>query len=256
VSQDITPIIAGWDFTPDEIQVRTIVGDDGRERIQMRVDLGLLQMELSGRPDGQRPHGFESLLEYQESRQQQAAQGSQGFALDHDDCNELMREGLQYYHRYLAAFHLQKYDLVARDTERNLRLFSFVVQHAARQREKIEFDQYRPYVTMMHARARAHTALASNDYRGAIAEIDEGVKRIREFLREYQRQDQESQCAELGFLLRWRREVEQERPKNPVDRMEQQLELAVSLEDYEEAARLRDEIKQLKESQAGGLRKP
>ena len=39
-----------------------------------------------------------------------------------------MREGLQYYHRYLAAFHLERYDLVARDTERNLRLFAFVGQ--------------------------------------------------------------------------------------------------------------------------------
>ena len=42
-----------------------------------------------------------------------------------------MREGVQYYHRYLAAFHLQRYDLVARDTARNLRLFAFVVKHAA-----------------------------------------------------------------------------------------------------------------------------
>ena len=42
-----------------------------------------------------------------------------------------MREGVQYYHRYLAAFHLQRYDLVVRDTERNLRLFAFVVRHAA-----------------------------------------------------------------------------------------------------------------------------
>ena len=47
-----------------------------------------------------------------------------------------MREGLQYYHRYLSAFHLERYDLVARDTARNLRLFAFVVKHAARQRDK------------------------------------------------------------------------------------------------------------------------
>ncbi len=65
-----------------------------------------------------------------------------------------MREGLQYYHRYLSAFHLERFDLVARDTARNLRLFAFVVKHAARQRDRIEFDRYRPYVEMMHCRAQ------------------------------------------------------------------------------------------------------
>jgi hypothetical protein len=247
LSQDISSIIAGWDFTPDEIQVRTIVADDGKERIQMRVDLGLLQMELDGRPDGQRPHGFESLLEYHESRQGKAAAAGKDFALEHATCEELMREGLQYYHRYLAAFHLQKYELVSRDTERNLRLFRFVVRHAARQRDKIEFDQYRPYVTMMGARARAQDAVVRGDFRSAFEQIDDAIGQIRQFLREYQREEQEADCAELGFLVRWRRELEKERPASPIDRIEQQLELAVALEDYEEAARLRDQIKQLRD---------
>ena len=57
---------------------------------------------------------------------------------------------------------------------------------------------------------------------------------------------------ELGFLLRWRREVEAERPVGPVERLEQQLALAVALEEYEEAARLRDQLQRLK----GGRRRP
>ena len=36
---------------------RKIVGEDGKEKLQVRLDLGLLQMELNGRPDGERPHG-------------------------------------------------------------------------------------------------------------------------------------------------------------------------------------------------------
>ena len=68
MSKDITSILAGWDFDPDELQVRIVAGDDGRDKIQMRIDLGLLQMELTGRPDGERPHGFESLLDYHEAR--------------------------------------------------------------------------------------------------------------------------------------------------------------------------------------------
>ncbi len=246
MSQDINSIIAGWDFIPNEIQVRIITGDDGKEKIQMRIDLGLLQMELSGRPDGERPHGFESLLDYHEAREHTAATAGKSFDLDHEACVHLMREGLQYYQRYLSAFHLQKYELVSRDTERNLRLFAFVVQHAARQRDKIEFDQYRPYVTMMRARALALEALRHGDFSRALSEIDDGIDRIHQFLREYHQEGNESQCAELGFLIRWRREVENDRPTGPVERLEQQLELAIALENYEEAARVRDQIRQLK----------
>jgi hypothetical protein len=248
VSKDITAILAGWEFDPDELQVRMIFGDDGRARIQMRIDLGVLQMELAGRPDGRRPHGFESLLEFYEAREKNALAAGKEFALDHRACGNLMREGLQYYHRYLCAFHLQRYDLVARDTERNLRLFAFVVQHATGNRDKIQFDQYRPYVLMMRARAIALDALSRGDHAEALREIDEGISRIRIFLREYNQEDNENECSEFTFLSRWRREVEQDRPIDPVERSQQQLKQAVSLEDYEEAARLRDQIKQLKEA--------
>ena len=94
MSKDITAILAGWDFNPDELQVRMIAGDDGRERIQMRVDLGVLQMELAGRPDGQKPHGFESLLDFYEAREKSAVAAGKEFALDHRACGNLMREGL------------------------------------------------------------------------------------------------------------------------------------------------------------------
>src|SRR4029079_16849658 len=125
---------------------------------------------------GQRPHGCESLLEHFEGLQQRAEQESTEFSLDHADCVVLMQEGLQYYRRYLSAFQLQRYELVSRDTERNLRLFRFVVKHASRQRDKVEFDQYRPYVTMMRTRSLALMDLARGDHSAALAVIDEGIE--------------------------------------------------------------------------------
>src|SRR5208282_2075496 len=65
-SRDITPVLKGWDYEPGTINVRKISGMDGMPKLQMRVDLGLLQMEMSGRPDGARPHGCESLLDFYE----------------------------------------------------------------------------------------------------------------------------------------------------------------------------------------------
>ena len=70
LSHDIRGILDEWEYEPDQIQVRMIRGEDGQDRIQMRIDLGLIQMELAGRPDGQRPHGFESLLESYEAKAQ------------------------------------------------------------------------------------------------------------------------------------------------------------------------------------------
>ena len=140
-----------------------------------------------------------------------------------------MREGVQYYHRYLAAFHLQRYDLVVRDTERNLRLFAFVVEHATRQRDKLQFDQYRPYVTMMNTRAHSAQALGPRRLlRPPWPGSTPGSRRSAPSSRSMASRDHEAECFELGFLLRLRREVEAERPVGPVERLEQQLGLAVA----------------------------
>lgn len=249
MSKDITNVLSGWEYDPDELQVRIVNGDDGIEKIQMRLDLGLIQVEVAGRPDGSRPDGFESLLDAQEARLQSANREGESFKLDPKVCAELLREGYQYYHRYLAAFHLERYDIVSRDTDRNLRLFAFVVKNAARKRDRLEFDQYRPYVLMMRSRARAQMALARRDYDGAFAAVDEGVGGIREFLKEYGQAEDETVCSELAFLLRWRRELEEERPVGPIERLERQLALAVETEEYEEAAKLRDQLSRFKGSE-------
>ena len=246
LSKDISLILSGWAYDPEDLEVRIVAGDDGRDKIQMRVDLGLIQMETSGRPDGSRPEGHESLLEFYETGAMKGAGSSDSFVLDPKACMALMREGLQYYHRYLAAFHLERYDLVVRDTERNLRLFAFAVKHAARPQDKMQFDQYRPYVVMMRSRALAHQARDHRDFKTALAVIDHGIESIRQYLNDYNRSDEEATFPELNSLLRLRREVESERPVGPVERLEQQLAKAVEREKYEEAARLRDQLIRLK----------
>lgn len=65
---DLREVLAAWPYEPGRINARRIVGSDGRTCLQVRLDLGLMQMELEGRPDGRRPEGFASLLEYQRDR--------------------------------------------------------------------------------------------------------------------------------------------------------------------------------------------
>src|SRR5438045_7679095 len=94
-SKDILPLLKGWDYEPGTINVRKIDGLDGKQKLQMRLDLGLLQMELTGRPDGAKPHGCDSLLDYYEDqlREHKKTNGSElGFHLTSSECQSLREE--------------------------------------------------------------------------------------------------------------------------------------------------------------------
>ena len=55
MSYDLTNMLRDWPYESGQLAVRMLDGDDGRPKIQMRLDLGILQMEVEGRPDGLRP---------------------------------------------------------------------------------------------------------------------------------------------------------------------------------------------------------
>ena len=62
MNQDIDYILRGWDFKPGIVQDGKVQARDGRQVIQMRADLGVLQLETQGRPDGAQPHGHDTYL--------------------------------------------------------------------------------------------------------------------------------------------------------------------------------------------------
>jgi hypothetical protein len=256
MSRDISHILQQWEFEPDDISVRIVAGDDGREKIQMRIELGVLQMEIDGRPDGTRPEDCESWLDFYEEQcrayEQEHPEGPP-YILSEDDCGRLWREGVQYYHRYLSFWHLQRHEECARDTARNLRLFAFVRQHAAQDRIKLHFDQWRPYVTMMHARAKATPLLKAQKWAETLKIVEAGIDGIRDFLDDYQQSHHAEQCPELVNLERWREEILRARtracadPADALDGLQRKLQAAIADEEFEEAARLRDEIRQFEQ---------
>lgn len=255
MSKDISNLLNEWMYKPDEVMVRIVPGDDGRSKIQLRVDLGMLQMEIDGRPDGTRPEGCESWLEYYEHKQRaydELHPDGPLFELKPDDCTQLWRESVQYYHRYLSFWHLDMFESCARDTQRNLRLFAFIRAYAGDDRFKLQFDQWRPYVQMMHTRAVATPLLAHKAFAEGMRIIETGIEAIREFLDEYNQSHRAEECVELVSLERWRDEIlskeEQAaaaRPKSKVGMLRRKLEEAVAAEQFEDAARLRDEIRRL-----------
>ena len=64
--RDLDDVIQGWPYDPEpgEVLAREVRARDGRMVLQIRVELGVLQLEVSGRPDGLRPHGCVTYLDY------------------------------------------------------------------------------------------------------------------------------------------------------------------------------------------------
>jgi hypothetical protein len=124
MSLDLNELLRDWPHEPGQLKVRKIIGHDGREKLQLRIDLGLIQMETVGRPDGQRPHDVDSLLEYHRRRAAKAEKKNETIQLTADEVSDLQQEGIQYYHRYISFFQLGDHEAVIRDTQRNLDMFA------------------------------------------------------------------------------------------------------------------------------------
>jgi hypothetical protein len=244
---DISHLLENWDYQPGQIVVRRFNGRDGQDKIQLRVDLGLLQMNAQGRPDGKRPMGHPSLFEYHESRlkKHMAHGGSDdGFGLKSEDCAKLQLEALQFHHRYICLLELQDYEGVVRDTQRNLSVFDFVSRYAESEELAWALQQFRPQLLLIQVRARASEKLAVKRYREAVQEIERGISEIRQFYSENGRNEIEH-SGEVQYLENWMAEINSSRPLTRREKLELALHEAVRQENYEKAAEVRDKLRNL-----------
>lgn len=247
-SLDISATLADWEFEPGRVNVRKILGDDGRPKLQIRLDLGLLQMELTGRPDGRRPNDFASLLEYHVDRlnEHRTRFGTElGYLLSPNDCRELRDEASMYYHRYLGLFVLGDYAGTRRDTRRNLDVIELCRRHAAEERDCVAMEAYRPYVLMMHARASAGLCLSEDDPRGALRAIQSALREIREYFDRFGGRRAYKASGEVRVLRKLLSHLGRSVSQSPVRRLTRELERAVRKEQYERAAAIRDELARL-----------
>ncbi len=249
MNEDLTPILDRWKYDADDnVQARLIRGRDSTAKVQLRVELGVLQMELHGRPDGTRPHEYESLLEFHRAqiRRQHRRQGTtDGYALTPEHCEELRRESLQYYHRRICLLDLGMYDLAERDAKRNLEVLDLLHEHAERREDWLQSEQYRPFIQSHRIMARALALANDGKLRQAVRQIDHGIEEIHEILREQGRDDPLETCDEVAFLQDLRKRMMRGKPGQIKDRLEQELEAAVASEDYEKAAQLRDKLRRI-----------
>src|SRR5690606_24856144 len=172
---------------PGQINVRLIQGEDGTPKVQMRVDLGILQMETEGRPDATRPMGFDTFLDYHETRLEEhlAEHGSEdGFTLDEDACRALREESVQFYHRYISLLVLEDFEAVVRDCGHNLRVLDLCRDFAKEDDDRAILEQFRPYLVMMRTRALASAAVAASEPKVVLFHIEDGLEQMRRVFEE------------------------------------------------------------------------
>lgn len=254
--RDLTDLLREWPYESGQINVRLIRGDDGEAKLQMRLDLGVLQMNVSGRPDGARPEGHGSLLEYHEAMVDEAMFSDEGgdeqrsevtYHLSAEDCRQLREEAVQFYHRYVSLLVLGEFMGVVRDTSRNLRLIDFTGSFAEEEDDREALEQFRPYITMMRTRALASQLIADDEPKAAMWAIDGGLADIKRIYADAGREDDFERSAEAQMLRSMRDELSRKLPSSQRAELRQRLEDAIQNENYELAAILRDELKMLKD---------
>jgi hypothetical protein len=235
--EHIDRILRDWPYDPDALNVRMIKGDNGRSIIQMRVDLGLLQLEVEGRPDGFRPQGFESYYDFLVG---EAVHLGEDFVLSDEQCDEADREFVQFYHRRNCWLRLREFRKAIEDANHTLGLMDFCRDHSPDQSWTISHEQYRPYVLFQRTQAEALAELEEHGPAQAVEAIQRGLDRIYEVFAEH---DAEEHFDEDEMVNRLKELKDSLRDQFDGEaRLRQQLSEAVAAEQYELAAKIRDEL--------------
>lgn len=242
---DLHSALRDWPHEPDQVSVRKILGTDGSVRIQMRVELGILQMETQGRPDGLRPHDADSLLAH---HQEQLADYERrngttlGYVLSPRDCQALRAEASMFYRRYVSLFVLEEFAAVVKDTSHSLAVFDLCRDHAFEKQDREFLEPYRPYVLMMDARARAYQALQDGEPAAALAHVNRGILQVKNHLERTSEGASAETADEMKILQALGAELAKKIPPDSLVVTRRALRTAIEQERFEDAARLRDAI--------------
>ena len=234
--QNIDQLLRQWQYDPETLNVRQVRGDDGRDVIQMRIDMGVLQMELEGRPDGTRPHGYETYYDFllgQEFRDVE-------FQLTEEQCSEADREFVQFYHRRICWLALREFPRAVADADHSLALMDFCGEHSPDENWTISHEQYRPFVLFHRTQAAALAQLEKQSPDEAVQEINVGLERLQEVFEQYDAEDSFDDNELVERLQELRESV---RDHFQLGRtLHERLADAVAAEQYELAAEIRDEL--------------
>lgn len=244
---DLDELTAGWDCPCGELRARLVVGRDGAELLQLRVDLGVMQMFLEGRPDGTRYHGLPGVREYIAHELRVGPD-----RVTAEDWQELERELTQTNYRRVALATLAEEALQADASEEAARLLRGALRDAESALAGLELlaghgadsEQLalRPTLVFDRARLRAQLRVIEGDFEAAIEEAERGADDLELLLAELgSDEEQRSQDPGVSYLRELGQQLRQQYGLSQT--LREQLEAAIEQEDFEAAARLRDELR-------------
>jgi hypothetical protein len=235
--QHLDFLFADWPYEFGEVSARMVQGADGRDVLQLRVEMGVLQMEVAGRPDGSQPGGFITCSDWLHTK---AAEEGEAFVLDDQRCMEIDREFVQFFHRRVAWLALREFERAVADADHTLTLMDFSSLHAPDVDWAEMHEQYRPFVLFHRTQAAALGMLEADGAEAAIAEIEAGMKTIRAVLE----LDQEAGDVDEDELLLKLSEMKEAVAEHyeVQESLTQRLADAIAAEQYELAAQLRDQL--------------
>jgi hypothetical protein len=236
-SNSIDGILKQWPFDPHSVSVRVLALAD-REVIQLRIDLGLLQLEVDNRPDGWRPGGEPTYLQFM---RQKAQQQSDSFSLDEEQCGEIDREFVQFYHRRVCWLQLKRFDAAILDADHTIALMDFCKLHSPNEDWTVSHEQYRPFVLYHRTKAAALRCFENNaGAEQAIEEINQGLEQLRQVFADFEVEEQFDEDELVQRLSEFRETI---RTEYSVGRtLRERLSDAIAAEQYELAAKLRDQL--------------
>ena len=235
--QDIDQILKNWPFDPGEVTARLVRASDGREVLQMRIEMGLLQLETEHRPDGVRPGGAETYFDYLLAL---SIRHGDGFELTEKQCAEADREFVQFYHRRLCWLRLREHQRAVKDADHSLAFMDFVKKCSPSEEWTLSHEQYRPFILFHRTQAAALAALDDGGPEPAIEAINQGLEKLREIFISYEAEEKFEEDEMVERLEQLKGALREHYHVGKT--LNEQLAEAIATEQYELAARLRDEI--------------
>jgi len=230
-------ILDGWEYDSLAVSVRLIKGSDDRDLIQMRVELGLLQLETTGRPDGWCPEGADTYFDH--LLQLEMVEGDD-LVMSEEQSFETDREFVQFYHRRICWLAMQGYAKAVQDADHTLGLMDFCERHSDDEEWINSHEQYRPFVMYHRIQAHAMSKLVDNKPEEAVQSINRGLEKVRKLYASHGLEEEFEQDELVSRLIDLRESL---RDQFEIGRtLHEQLTDAVASEEYELAARIRDRL--------------
>lgn len=230
MTDDLSNLLRQWPYRPDDFLARQVTGEDGRPLLQIRVELGILQLEMEGRPDGLRPGGFETVLK-----------AVHDTPLTAETARSLRDEIIQFEYRAQTLLYLGEHAKAARDADHMLRAARMLHEQplAGIDRDTALAPLLRAIA--IRARAAAEAAMAGSRTDLAKLSLEGGLTELRNVLSD----DEYAHCNEVHLLTGMKDLLIPRLPASQRAELRDRIGEAIAAENYELAAILRDELRMM-----------